>query len=398
MSFSDARPLDGIVILDLTRMLAGPYCTALLSDLGASVIKIEPPHGDDQRHIGALTGDHSVSFEVLNRNKRSITINLKNARGRELIHLLAQHADVVVENYRPGVADKLGIGYAALRATNPRLIMASISGFGQVGEMANTPSYDVIAQALSGLMSITGEPDGEPTLVGESIADVTAGIYAALAIGIALYQRERTHEGAHVDVALFDSLFSMLPTAIAQWQLTKKAPERIGNTHPFSAPFGAFHASDGIFTIAVANNKLFAALAQAIGRPELVDIPEFGSDALRHRNAEELTRIIEEWASTRSAEQAAEELSAAGVPASSVWNLDQAAHSTQVEERGLLHCVPHSALGAVYLPEQPVHFEGVQRGGARPAPELGAQAEEILTTVLGLSENDIERLRQDGAI
>jgi CoA:oxalate CoA-transferase len=205
-------------------MLAGPYCTALLSDLGATIIKVEPPHGDDQRHIGALEGDYSFSFEVLNRNKRSITINLKNPEGVKLAQTLAAHADVVVENYRPGVSNRLGIGYETLRRLNPRIVVASISGFGQDGPMAQAPSYDVIAQALSGLMSITGTPEGESSLVGESIADVAAGIFAAFAIGMALYSREKTGYGQHIDVALFDSLFSMLPTALAQWQLTGKAP------------------------------------------------------------------------------------------------------------------------------------------------------------------------------
>lgn len=388
--------LDGIVVLDFTRMLAGPYCTALLSDLGATVIKVEPPQGDDQRHIGALTGERSLSFEVLNRNKRSIVINLKNPAGVALAHSLAKRADVVVENYRPGVADRLGIGYETLLGINPRIVMASISGFGQSGPMAGAPSYDVIAQALSGFMSITGRPDNDPSLVGESIGDVAAGIFAAFAIGMALFSREKDGHGTHIDVALFDSLFSMLPTAIAQWELTGQAPYRIGNSHPFSAPFGAFRARDGLFTIAVANNKLFAALAQALGKPELVGMPQFANDALRHQHQAELTRIIENWAATRDSIEAAELLRAAGVPASTVWNVDQAAHSPQVQERGLLTRAPEP--NSMFLPQQPVHFSGVPRGIAQPAPRLGGDTTAILEGLLHLSPADIAHLLNQGAI
>jgi CoA:oxalate CoA-transferase len=393
-----AQLLNGIIVLDFTRMLAGPYCTALLSDLGATIIKVEPPHGDDQRHIGALEGDYSFSFEVLNRNKRSITINLKNPEGVKLAQTLAAHADVVVENYRPGVSNRLGIGYETLRRLNPRIVVASISGFGQDGPMAQAPSYDVIAQALSGLMSITGTPEGEPSLVGESIADVAAGIFAAFAIGMALYSREKTGYGQHIDVALFDSLFSMLPTALAQWQLTGKAPERIGNSHAFSAPFGAFRARDGLFTIAVANNKLFAALAQALGMPELPEMPEFANDALRHQHQAKLTQIVENWAATRSAAEVAQELSTAGVPASTVWNVDQAARSSQVRARELLARVPHPGLGSVFLPQQPVHFSDAPRHVARPAPELGSDTEAVLAGMLHLSPDEITRLFEEGAI
>lgn len=392
------KPLEGLTVLDLARMLAGPYCSAILADLGAQVIKVEPPHGDDQRHIGAVAGDASLSFEVLNRTKRSIIVNLKHPEGVQVLHELALRADILVENYRPGVAERLGVGYDVLHAINPRLVYCSISGFGQHGRMAAAPSYDVVAQALSGLMSITGSPESGPTLVGESIADIAAGLYGAMGVGTALYWRELTGEGSHIDVALFDSVFSLLPTALATWQLTGAAPERQGNHHPLSAPFGAFQAGDAPFTIAVANNKLFAVLASALGRPELVDDPRFGSDALRRAHRDDLVAIIETWASTRTAQQAADELARAGVPASAVWDVDQAAHSTQVTERKLLTSVDHPTLGPLYLPEQPVHFDGVERGQVRPAPALGADTDGVLTDVLGMSNEQIARLRAAGTI
>ena len=391
-------PLAGITVVDFTRMLAGPYCSAILSDLGAEVIKVEPPHGDDQRGIGAMKDGLSVSFELLNRNKRSLRLDLKQEKGRRIALELAAMADVVLENFRPGVADKLGIGYQAIQKIRPDTVYCSVSGFGQNGPMAKSPSYDVIAQALSGLMSITGDPEGGPTLVGESIGDIIAGIYAAMAISTALFRRATTDEGTRIDVAMFDALFSLLPTALAKWQVTGVTPERVGNRHPLTAPFGSFTASDGPFMLAVASDKLFADLSAAIGQPELPEDPRFATDPLRFRNRHALAAIIETWAAERTAAEAVDILDRAGIPASTVWDVETAARSEQTAFRQLLTPLTHPALGILNLPEQPVHFSGTVRGKAYLAPQLGADSDAILADKLAMTPDAIKTLRASGVI
>jgi len=398
MVASARKPLDGIVVLDFTRVLAGPFCSAMLADLGATVIKVEPPQGDDQRYMGAFRDGLSISFELINRNKKSIKLDLKNEKGREIALELAKRADVVIENFRPGVADRLGIGYEALRALRSDIIYCSISGFGQRGPMAAFPSYDVVAQALSGMMSITGMPEGEPVLVGDSIGDTVSGLYAAIGISMALYRRATTGEGANIDVAMFDALFSLLPTALANMQIAGQAPGRAGNQHPLSAPFGAFKASDGMFMLAIANKDQFARFATLIGQPELATDERFRDDKARGQNRVALTRIIEDWAGQRSAAEVVKLLGEAGLPASPVWDIVEAAESAQVAERGLLREVSHPVLGNLKLPEQPLQFKAVARGDVRRAPENGADGAEILAGMLGLGEEEIRHLSESGVI
>ena len=393
MTETTAKPLDGITILDFTRVLAGPYCTAMLADQGATVIKVEAPQGDDQRAMGAFRDGRSLSFELINRNKRSLRLDLHAPEGRAIAAGLAARADVVIENFRPGVADRLGIGAAALRAAHPQLIHCSISGFGQSGPMAQMPSYDVIAQALSGLMSITGAPEGDSVLVGDSVGDILAGIYAAQAICAALFQRERTGAGATIDVAMFDALFSLLPTALAIWQRDGTPPARAGANHPLSAPFGAYRTADGRVMIAVGNTSLFGTLCAAMGRVDLTEDPRFSSDQSRKANADALREQIEAWSCALPAAEVVRILGAAGVPVSPVWTVDQAAESAQVAARGLLHAVDHPERGRLMLPEQPVHFAGSPRGTPCPAPDLGADGPAILHDILGLPQDEITHLR-----
>ena len=398
MVASACKPLDGIVVLDFSRVLAGPFCSALLADLGASVIKVEPPQGDDQRWMGAFREGISVSFELINRNKESIRLDLKDPKGREIALGLAAHADVVIENFRPGVAGRLGIGYEAMREVRSDIVYCSISGFGQNGPMALFPSFDVVAQALSGMMSITGMPDGEPVLVGDSIGDTVSGLYAALGIALALLRRSSTGEGANIDVAMFDALFSLLPTALANMQVSGKAPGRTGNQHPLSAPFGAFNARDGLFMLAIANKSQFARFAALIGQPELAIDERFSSDPARNQNRIALRGIIEAWAGARTAAEVVNLLGEAGLPASCVWNVAEAASSEQAAERGLLMEVEHPLLGKVKLPEQPLRFDGLSRGEVRRAPDLGADGAAILARVLGVDEQEIRRLADAGVI
>ncbi|MEY8841512.1 CaiB/BaiF CoA transferase family protein, partial [Cribrihabitans sp. XS_ASV171] len=239
--------LDGIRIVDFSRVLAGPYCSALMGDLGAEVIKVEPPQGDDQRQMGVVREGESVNFALLNRGKKSVCLDLKDPEGLEAARRLAATADVVIENFRPGVAARLGIAYDDLRAVKPDLIYCSISGFGQAGPLSARPSYDVIAQAMSGLMSITGAADGPPMLVGDAVGDVSAGIFAAFGIAVALFHRGRSGEGQYLDVAMLDSLLTMMPTALSRYQGLGAAPGRCGNRHPLTEPFGAYAARDGHF-------------------------------------------------------------------------------------------------------------------------------------------------------
>jgi len=258
-------PLSGIRILDLTRVLSGPYCTALLADLGAEVVKLESPGGDDYRHVGPFRDGESALFQLVNRNKWGLMLDLKDPGDQRLARVLALKADVVVENFRPGVAARLGLGYEDLARDNPALIYATISGFGQKGAKADLPAFDLVAQAMSGLMAMTGNADGPPTKVGDSFGDLAAGLFASWSILAALVERGRTGKGRRLDVAMVDSLVALLPTAMAQFMFGKTAPMRSGNRHPLSTPFGAFPARDGHLVICVLNNGQFARLAECIG-------------------------------------------------------------------------------------------------------------------------------------
>ena len=378
MSGGDARPLAGIRVLDFTRVLAGPYCTALLADLGADIIKVEPPQGDDYRQIGPFHKDGSSAlFETVNRGKRSVVLDLNEASHRAIALTLARGADVVVENFRPGVATKLGIGPDALRALNERLVYASLSGFGQDGPNAGRPAYDVIVQALSGIMSVTGAPDGPPTLIGESIGDVIAGLFGSWAILAALVERGTTGKGRHLDIAMLDSMLAIQPLVIARTIATGTAPGRVGNRHPFSAPFGLFEAKDGAFVLAVLNSKLMAALAGVIGNPSLVTDPRYATDASRFEHEAGLRAGIESWSRARPVRDVVAALVAAGVPAAPVETMAEALASEQAKARPVLQDVAHPALGALLVPEQPVRFSGVSRGGIDPAPRLGASTEAV---------------------
>ena len=364
------QPLDGVKVLDFTRVLAGPYATALMADLGAEVIKVEPPSGDDYRHIGPFRDGESAMFQTVNRGKRSIVLDLRDPDDRRLAAQLAEEADVLVENFRPGVMEKFGLGAARLQSANPRLVYAAVSGFGQTGPNAAKPAYDIVIQAMSGLMAQTGAEDGPPTMVGEAIADVAGGLFAAWGVMVALFERSRTGRGRIVDLALFDALISMMPTAGARVLVCDDDPTRTGNRHALSAPFGVYPAGTGHFAVAVLNDKLFAAFCAAIGRPELVGDPRFATDELRRRNEPALGQAIMGWAHELSAEAAVEVLSGAGVPAAVLATTRQAWQSQQVRERGLATEVSRDGLGAMRLPEQPVHFSGVRRGGGGPAPSL----------------------------
>ncbi|WP_295046474.1 CoA transferase [uncultured Paracoccus sp.] len=373
----DRKPLAGIRVLDFTRVLAGPYATALMADLGADVIKVEAPGGDEYRHIGPFLGGESALFQTANRGKRSIVLDLRSPADLAVARDLALRADVVVENFRPGVMARLGLDADPLQAANPRLVYASVSGFGQSGPNAARPAYDIIVQAMSGLMDLTGEPTAAPTMVGEAMADVAGGLFAAWGIMVALFDRERTGRGRVVDLALFDALLSMMPSAGARVLVCGADPARTGNRHALSAPFGVYPAGDGHFAVAVLNDKLFAAFCAVIGQPALRDDPRMASDESRLAHEPVLAQAIAQWAGGLTAAQAVAALSAAGVPASELASARDAWLSDQAQARGLASPALHPVLGSVSLPEQPVHFSGSPRGMRRAAPGLDEHGAEI---------------------
>jgi crotonobetainyl-CoA:carnitine CoA-transferase CaiB-like acyl-CoA transferase len=394
-----AAPLTGLRVWDFSRMLAGPFCTALLADLGADVIKVETPEGgDDARHLAPRRGDQSSYFMLINRGKRSITINLKAPEGLRIAQDLARCSDVVVENFKPGVAGRLGIGYAALSVINPRLVYASISGFGQEGPLSHRPAYDIIAQAMGGIMSVNGSIGAPPTRVGESLGDLCAGLYASWAILAALHGRQHSGQGQYLDIAMMDSIFSLLVTGLSQFLYTGKVPARIGNAHPISAPLDSYRASDGDIIIAVANDGLFRRLANAIGHQELADDARFATDPERKRNEAELRVIIESWTSTLTSAKAVATLEAAAVPASPILSLDQVVASEHVRHRRLVREVEHPTAGKIPIVPQPVQFLGTDLGEPKRPPLLGEHTDDILCDLLGRDKSTIANLHQSGVV
>jgi CoA:oxalate CoA-transferase len=375
-------PLHGIRVIDLTRVLSGPFCTALLGDLGAEVTKVEPASGDDYRHVGPFLRGESVIFQLVNRNKASITLDLKSATGLAELQALVREADVFVENFRPGVTSRLGIDYAALSAINDRLVYVSISGFGQEGAYADRPAYDPIMQALTGLMTTTGQPDGPPTMLSEAFGDTCAGLFAAFGAVAALLESIRSGKGQHVDVAMLDSLFTMQPMALSRYLSTGEAPPRVGNRHPTSAPFGVFGSADGNIVIAVLNERLFADFCRVIGRPELAADPRFGSDPLRCLHEAALRECVEGWSRPRSTEACLEALQAAGIPCAPVWSIKDLIESPLASARGLLHPVEHPVLGTLRLAQQPIRFSAHAREAPNAAPPLPAQRKPRASSLL----------------
>lgn len=393
------RPLDGIKVLDLARVLAGPLCSAMLGDLGAAVTKIEiPEHGDDSRHFSPHVGGESSYFLLVNRGKKSVTLDLKSDEGRDILLRLIKQSDILVENFRPGVTTRLGIDYETVKALNPRLIYVSISGYGQDGPLAHRAAYDHVVQAIGGIMTVTGWPDGPPTRVGDAIGDVTAGIYGSWGALAALIQRERTGKGQHVDVAMLDSIISLQMVSLSQIAGGKEPPGRVGNAHPISAPMDSYQAADGHVVIAVANDALFVRLARALGKPSLSEDARFKTDPQRQSHQQELRTIIEEWTRERSTEEITQLLDEAGVPAAPIYNLAEALATPHAKHRRLLHTVRHSSAGEFQVMPQPVRFSRVSPEGDYAAPTLGQHTDAVLRSDLGLDPVDIEKLRSRGIV
>ena len=336
--------------------------------------------------------------EKLARNKKSLVLDLKQPQAVALVEELAGKVDVVVENFRPGVADRLGIGYERPAAHNPRLVYVSVSGFGQTGPYAGRPAYDLIVQAMSGIMEATGDPSGPPTLVGEAISDVVAGLFASWAILAAVHQTQRTGQGQQVDVAMFDTTLSFLVTSMSRYLFTGAPARRVGNRHPLSAPFGVYQAKDGHFALAVLNRKLFAALASAIGQQALGQDETLASDEQRSAREPELRAAIAAWAADHSVEAVVAIIEQAGVPVAPIWYIAQALESPQALARNLLRPVDDERMPGLRLPVQPVRFGGAAASCPTRAPALGEHTEDLLGTLLGLSLEKLAELKAAGVV
>lgn len=391
------RPLEGRRVLDLTRVLAGPFATAILADLGAEIVKLEPPAGDDYRHIGPFLDGESALFSLTNRGKASVVVDLKSEEGQALARRIAAGCDVVVENFRPGVAARLGLGADRLRAENPGLVVCSISGFGQSGPASDLPAYDLVAQAMSGWMDATGEEGGGPLKVGEALGDIAAGLYAVIAILAALVGRGRTGRGAVLDVAMLDCLVAMLPTSHALNLYAGREVTRVGNRHPLSTPFGAYRTTDGHAIVAVLGARQFAALCAVIGAPEAAEDPRFASDESRTAHEPLIRALIEDWTASRPTAQVVAALSAAAIPTAPIQSLRTLLAGDHAAARGLVTELPHHRLGRAPVVGQPVLFDGAKPVAATGAPALGAQTRAVLDAV-GLTGAQIDALIAAGIV
>lgn len=391
--------LDGVRVLDLTRVMSGPYCTSMLADLGAEITKIEMPgFGEEGRHFAPYKEGHSTYFMLLNRGKKSVAVDLKSEEGVKLVRDLAKQSDVVVENFRPGVASRLGLDHETLRAANPRLIYASISGFGQDGPLSRWPAFDLVIQAMSGLMSVTGERDGRPNAVGESLADVITGMFASWGTLAALFDRERTGEGRYLEVAMLDSVFSTLLTGLSRELFTGQHAVRAGNRHPETYPVDSFSARDGDFVLVGFSDAVFRNLSAAIGQPGLADDERFCDNGARNAHESELRSIIADWASGRSRDEAVRTLLEAGIPCGPVWSLGDVISSPHAEARKLVTSGTSRAIGDIPLVPQPVRFSGAPRPSEQKVPMIGEDTDAVLCEDLGLTAERIAQLREAGVI
>ncbi len=392
------KALENIRVLDFTRVLAGPFCTMMLADLGAEVIKVERPlEGDDARSFGPFIGKESAYFMSINRNKKSICLNLKNRDAVGIVKQLIPKVDVVVENFRPGVMDKLGLGYRDLRDLNPRLIYATSSGFGSTGPYSQLPAYDLILQGMGGIMSITGEDADHPIKVGSSIADIFAGVFCAIGILAALNHREKTGEGQMVDVSMLDCQVAILENAISRYFVTGENPVPIGNRHPSIAPFATLHTASGFLNIAVGNDSLWEKFCQLIGKPELVKDTRFVDNDSRNRNWESLKPILEDILRKDTKENWIEKLQASGVPCGPINTIEDVVRDPQVLHREMIVEVEHPVAGKLKMPGCPIKLSGTPAAVEKPSPILGQHQEEILLDFLGLDQKEFERLKNSGA-
>ena len=394
-----AGPLKGIRVLDLTRILAGPYATMILRDLGAEVIKIEQPGtGDEARDFGPFKNDFSLYFMSVNRGKKSVTLNLKSQRGKELFLELVKGSDILVENFRPGTMEKLGLDYESLKEHRPSLLYAACSGFGQTGPYAMRGAYDMIIQGMGGIISITGEPDRPPVRVGTSIGDITSALFTAIGILSALRHRDQTGEGQLIDVGMLDCQVAILENAMVRYFSTGDIPRPLGRRHPAITPFEVFESADGYVVIAIGNNELWRKFCEHVSHPELIDDERFHTNALRTENHESLFPILAEIMCRRTTDAWVEALEAIGVPCGPVNTVDKVANDPQVLAREMIAEVEHDTTGTVQIPGMPIKLSETPGQINAPAPNLGEHTSEILTGLLELEAEEVNQLKQDGIV
>lgn len=391
------KALEGIKVIDLTSALNGPFCTMILADYGAEVLKIEPVNGEQCRTWGPLDEESGESgfFCYVNRNKKGATLNLKSEKGKELFFKLVKDADVLVENYKGGVTERLGIDYETVRKINPTIIYASGSGFGQYGPLKTRPCYDVVAQAMGGMAELTGFPDSIPTKVGPSIADHVAGIYLAVGVLTALVHRERTGEGQQVDVAMLDTIFSLLENSLVKYTMGGYIPTRNGNIDPSISPFDLFECKDGFIAIGVGNDRLFDTFCHTIGHTELLEDPRYATNDLRCQNYQpDLQNVIRDWSKDYTKGEIEKIMDEAGIPCGPVLNVKEAIEHPQIQARDMMvHC-EHPTAGDLYFQGCVMKLSETPGSVDFPSPLLGQHNQEIF----GITAEEEEQLKAEGVL
>jgi len=393
------KPLAGVRVLDLTRVLAGPFASMMLGDMGATVIKVEETgKGDDTRKWPPFVGGEASYFMSVNRAKKSLTLNLKAPAGVTILKRLAAKSDVLLENFRTGTMEKLGVGYATLRRANPRLIYCAISGFGESGPQAGRGGYDLIVQGEAGLMDITGFADGPPVKVGTSVADLVSGMAAAHGIVLALLARGRTKRGQKVEISMLDVMASLLTYQAGLYFATGQKPGRRGNAHPSIVPYEVFKAADAYLTLGVANNGLWRQCCAALERPDLVTDSRFDTEAKRVEQRAVLIPLLNEIFGTRDVDEWLKRLDAVGVPAGRINTVAEVCESEHLKARNMIVTLPHPTAKTVTVLGVPIRLHATPGAADTPPPLLGQHTDEILRTVLGMKPAAIEKLRADGVI
>lgn len=390
--------LDGIVVLDLTRVLAGPYCGMLLADMGAEVIKIEVPEkGDDSRAFGPFVNGESLYYMNLNRNKKGVTLNLKTQEGKEIFKEMVKKADAVIENYRPGTMEKLGLGYETLKEINPEIVYGCVSGFGHYGPYSQRAGYDIIGQAMGGLMSTTGWPNGEPTRTGTAMGDILGGLSVTIGVLAALINKVKNGKGQKVDVALVDSVVSSLEIITQIYLATGRIPERIGNRYESTYPYDSFKAKDGSVIIGCGNDKLYKLLAEQMGQPELVTDERFIENKLRVKNHVVLKEIIEKWTMNYPVDEIVEKLLKVGIPSCPINTIDRVVKDPHIAKaREMFVEVEHPVAGKTTLTGDHIKFSDLKAEVRTPAPTLGQHNETVYSEFLGINKELIKEYIEKG--
>ena len=386
-------PLSGITVLDLTQFLSGPFCTMIMADLGADILKIERP--DRPRASGPYLHGERIYDLSVNRSKKSMTLNLKSDAGKDIFKKLLISSDVVIENFKPGTMERMGLGYEELKKIKPNLIYAAISGFGYTGPYKNRGALDMVIQGMSGLMSLTGEPNGRPTRCGTSASDIFSGIYMFGAVASALYEREKTGKGQFIDVAMLDSTFSCLENAVINTCIFNKNPERVGNSHPTSVPFQTFQTSDGEIIITCSRDSAFYSLCRAMGRPDMIQDERFAKAEARSLNKELLEDEITRFTSTRTLDECEETLNQFGVPNGRINTLTMICKDPQIAARDMIVKVEHPVAGTYQMAGSPLKFSSLTEAHYEPAPTLGQHTREILSERLNMTDTEIEALLKE---